>query len=165
MPARRKVIHLLACVAAVPAGLVAFGTRGDAETRPAPALPKQMLQHPKVSLATLAGKPALVNFWASWCPPCREEAPALRRFADQLGDRGHLVGIAWADNAGSAREFVRRYHWRFPILRDADNAVGDRYGITGLPTTFVLDARGRIRKRLIGPQTEASLNRALDAAQ
>lgn len=165
MPARRTLIVLLVCVVALPAGLVAFGTRDGTEARAAPALPEQTLRHPTVSLATLGGKPALINFWASWCPPCRQEAPALQRFADRLGDRGHLVGVAWADDADSAREFVRRYHWRFPVLRDADNVAGDRYGITGLPTTFVLDARGRIVKRLVGPQTEANLVRALDEAR
>ena len=72
-----------------------------------------------------------------------------------------MVGVDWSDALSGARSFIRRYAWTFPNLRDAEGTVGNEYHLTGLPTTFVLDAHGRIRAVLRGPQDEASLGRAL----
>lgn len=116
-------------------------------------------------LAGTRGRPALVVFWASWCGPCMREAPALERFAESSTGRGRLVGVDWSDALSGARKFIRRYAWTFPNERDAEGTVGNAYGLPGLPTTFVLDSHGRIRARLVGPQTEASLTRALDAVE
>jgi peroxiredoxin len=71
------------------------------------------------------------------------------------------VGVDWSDGLAGARLFIRRYSWTFSNLRDSEGTVGNEYRLTGLPTTFVLDARGRIRAVLRGPQDEASLGRAL----
>jgi cytochrome c biogenesis protein CcmG, thiol:disulfide interchange protein DsbE len=117
-----------------------------------------------VTLVGLRGKPAVVNVWASWCGPCRQEAPQLERFAASLRGRARLVGVDWSDGLDGARAFVRLYGWTFPVLRDPQGTVGDRYGLWGLPTTFVLDSGGRIVERLPGPQTEAGLREALRAA-
>jgi cytochrome c biogenesis protein CcmG/thiol:disulfide interchange protein DsbE len=119
----------------------------------------------RVDLASLRGRPAIVNFWASWCGPCRREAPELAQLSRQLGQRATLVGVDWSDGAGSAKDFVRQYGWRFPVLRDPDGSVGNRFGINGLPTSFVLDAQGRIVATLRGPQTVDSFQRALTAAR
>jgi cytochrome c biogenesis protein CcmG, thiol:disulfide interchange protein DsbE len=152
--------------------LVAFGLSGSkgAVGRRAPALPAERLSGAAVSLAALRGRPALVVFWASWCTPCEQEAPALERFARSLrsgaaGGRAVLVGVNWSDpSASNARAFVRRFGWTFPNLRDGNDTVGERYGVSGLPTTFAIDASGRVRAELRGPQTQASLRRALAAA-
>jgi peroxiredoxin len=106
-----------------------------------------------------------VVFWASWCAPCRHEADAVARFARSAAGRGRVVGVAWSDERWSARAFVEEHQWRFPVLFDAHGAVGDRYGIRGLPTTFVLDARGRIVRTLQGPQTAADLADAVREAR
>ncbi|MEA2391649.1 MAG: cytochrome c biosis protein CcmG, thiol:disulfide interchange protein DsbE [Solirubrobacteraceae bacterium] len=74
------------------------------------------------------------------------------------------MGVDWGDAASGARAFIRRYRWTFPVLRDSTNDVGNRFGLTGLPTTYVLDARGRVAQTLRGPQTVASLTRAVAAA-
>jgi thiol-disulfide isomerase/thioredoxin len=111
-----------------------------------------------VTVADLRGRPAVVNFWASWCAPCRKEAAVLRRLAD-AGVR--VVAVDWGDDAAAARAFVRRHGWKFPVLRDRTNTIGDDYRLVGLPTTFVLDRRGRIAATLRGPQTVASIRRAL----
>jgi cytochrome c biogenesis protein CcmG, thiol:disulfide interchange protein DsbE len=137
---------------------------GGAKARPAPELPREVLAGPRVDLASLRGKPAVVNFWASWCEPCKEEAPELKRFDSEIGDRATLVGVDWGDAAESAREFIARSGWRYPILRDPSQKVGTAYGLNGLPTTFVLDADGNIVRTLQGPQTTSSLQEALASA-
>jgi len=164
MSSRRLVTLFALGVAALAAAVLITGTR-SAVRRAAPPLPRQVLTPPAVTLASLRGKPALINFWASWCHPCQEEAPRLQRFAASLGGRGRLVGIDYGDNVGDARAFIRRYKWTFPVLRDGNDTTGAAYNIPGLPTTAVLDAQGRIVKTLIGPQTQRTLEAALKAAQ
>jgi cytochrome c biogenesis protein CcmG/thiol:disulfide interchange protein DsbE len=133
--------------------------------RPAPPLPRQALvRPPAVTLAALRGRPVLVSFWASWCEPCRREAPALAAFAAGPAGRGHLVGVDTGDDLGAARRFVARYGWTFPLLRDQASTTAVDYRLPGLPTTVELDARGRIVAELYGAQTGDSLARALAAA-
>ena len=112
-------------------------------------------------MASAGGRPALVVFWASWCGPCVSEAPALERFATSSAGRGRIVGVDWSDALSGARSFIGRYAWTFPNLRDGEGLVGNSYHLTGLPTTFVLDAHGRIRVALRGPQSAQSLSAAL----
>src|SRR3954454_10737593 len=133
--------------------------------RPAPELPSQVLSGKRVDLASLQGKPAVVNFWASWCGPCKEEAPELKRFDEEVGDRATLVGVDWGDAAGNARDFIAKSGWTYPILRDPSQKVGTAYGLNGLPTTFVLNADGDIVRTLQGPQTVTTLRQALAAAE
>jgi thiol-disulfide isomerase/thioredoxin len=158
--ARRLVIAgiLIAAVA------LAVALTGAAQREhPAPALPRRALIGAAPSLASLRGRPAVVDFFASWCGPCTSEAPALEQFARAVQGRAAVVAVAWSDSRQGALRFVRRFHWTFPVLNDPNGAAGYAYGIQGLPTSFVLDARGRIVTRLIGPQTRASLLRALRA--
>jgi cytochrome c biogenesis protein CcmG/thiol:disulfide interchange protein DsbE len=148
--------------------LAVFGLASDRSTsvgRRAPELPRERLAGPPATLASLLasarGRPALVVFWASWCGPCVREAPALERFARSAAGSGRMVGVDWSDALSGARSFIHRYGWTFTNLRDGEGLVGNRYRMTGLPTTFVLDARGRIRSILRGPQDERSLHTAL----
>ncbi len=154
----------VAAVAALIAIEVASSGSSAAPPRPAPQLPTQVLNPPRVRLADLRGRPALINFWASWCHSCREEAPEMERLARALHGRATLVGVDWSDDLGNAREFIREHDWTFPVLRDSGE-VGDEYGIRGLPTTFVLDTRGRIVETLPGPQTRSSLEAALRSVE
>jgi thiol-disulfide isomerase/thioredoxin len=154
------------------AALAIFGLASSGSSlagRPAPALPRETVSGVPATLggmlADTRGRPLLVVFWASWCGPCMQEAPALERFARSAAGRGRLIGVDWSDALSGARTFVRRYAWTFPNLRDAEGTVGNAYGLPGLPTTFVLDGHARIRARLVGPQTEASLARALAAVE
>jgi cytochrome c biogenesis protein CcmG/thiol:disulfide interchange protein DsbE len=164
----RRLLTGLA-VLAVAGGLVAAeilsGSSNGSETgRPAPPLPASVLVPPKVTLASLRGKPAAINFWASWCDPCREEAAALERLARSLRGRARLVGVDWTDGLGGARSYVSQYHWTFPNLRDPDGVVGNNYRIQGLPTTFIINSRGTITDVLRGPQSLGSLRQALRSA-
>jgi peroxiredoxin len=105
-----------------------------------------------------------INFWAGWCGPCRDEASAFEHLARSLHGQARLVGVNWNDSLDSARSFISAHHLTFPNLRDADGTVGDSYRITGLPTTFIVDSRGRITDVLQGPQDVSDVERALRAA-
>ena len=138
---------------------------GDRGARTAPALPSVVLTPPRTTIASLRGRPALINFWASWCGPCDKEAPELARLSHRLRGRATLVGVDWNDALSGARHFISKNHWSFPNLRDGDGTVGNRYGLSGLPNSFVLDPTGRIVRILRGPQTVATFERALRAAE
>jgi cytochrome c biogenesis protein CcmG, thiol:disulfide interchange protein DsbE len=155
---------VLAAVAALVAVEVLSGSSSPDRARAAPALPRSTLVPPTVDLAELRGHPTAVNFWASWCEPCRKEAAGLARLSRSLPAGARLVGVDWSDGLDGARGFIRQYGWRFPILRDATGRAGDAYGIVGLPTTFILDSRGRIVTVLRGPQDPGTVRRALATA-
>jgi cytochrome c biogenesis protein CcmG/thiol:disulfide interchange protein DsbE len=164
---RRALLAWSAAIAALVV-LAVFGLSGGktAIGREAPALPTDRLSGTSVSLASLRGRPALVVFWASWCTPCEQEAPALERFARALNGQAALVGVNWSDpSLAGAKAFVKRFGWTFPVLRDPDESSGQKYGVSGLPTTYAIDSSGRIRDTLRGPQTQASLGRALAVAR
>jgi cytochrome c biogenesis protein CcmG/thiol:disulfide interchange protein DsbE len=159
---------LLAGVAAVAVfGLAGSGTGPSG--RRAPGLPQERLGGSATTLSTLLagadGRPVLVVFWASWCGPCGQEAPALERFARSAAGRARIVGVDWSDALSGARTFIARHRWTFPNVRDAEGTVGNSYELTGLPSTFVVDAHGRIRGVLRGPQTEATLEHALASVE
>ncbi len=167
-----RVLAWTLAAGALLAALVIFGLAPDGSTpagRAAPALPHEQLVGPAVTLSSLlsgaGGRPALVVFWASWCAPCAAEAPALERFSRTAAGRARLVGVDWSDPISGARAFIRRYAWTFPNLRDAEGTVGNDYRLTGLPTTFVLDAQGRISNVLRGPQSEQSLEQAVASSE
>jgi cytochrome c biogenesis protein CcmG, thiol:disulfide interchange protein DsbE len=160
----RRAVPILAV--ALVAGLIVFevaSTGSDSKPQPAPPLPTAVLQPPQATLAGLRGKPALINFWASWCEPCRKEAPELERLNRSLRGAAGLVGVDYTDVSGNARDFIDQYGWTFPVLSDPDGIYGARYHFSGLPTTVVLDSQGRIAATLRGPQTAADLRQALDS--
>jgi len=130
----------------------------------APALPTAVLTGQRVTIASLRGRPALINFWASWCGPCRKEAPELERYHQRHRRDAPLVGVDFTDNPSSAREFVTQYRWTFSSLSDPAGDTGRSYGVRGIPVTYALDARGRVVQTLRGPQTLATLTAAARAA-
>jgi cytochrome c biogenesis protein CcmG/thiol:disulfide interchange protein DsbE len=140
---------------------LASGGGSDSDGRQAPPLPAKALRPPGVDLAGLRGEPALVDFFASWCGPCAEEAPTLRKLSTAMAGKATVVAVDWDDAGGPARAFVRKHGWTFPVLADTSGTAGEKYGLVGLPTSFVLDPRGRIVATFRGPQSEAKLRRAL----
>jgi cytochrome c biogenesis protein CcmG, thiol:disulfide interchange protein DsbE len=97
------------------------------------------------SLSDYRGRVVVLNFWASWCDPCRAESPLLQRWHRRLAKEGATVlGIDVQDVAGDARDFVDEYGLTYPMLRDGPGDTRDEFGILGLPETFVIDRRGRI---------------------
>jgi cytochrome c biogenesis protein CcmG, thiol:disulfide interchange protein DsbE len=160
-PRARWVVVAGVAVAAIVAAELASGGGSTDTGRAAPPLPAKALRPPGVDLAALRGKPALVDFFASWCEPCAEEAPTLRKLSASLAGKANVVAVDWDDAGSSARAFVREHGWTFPVLADTSGTAGESYGLVGLPTSFVLDSRGRIVATFRGPQSEAKLRRAL----
>jgi cytochrome c biogenesis protein CcmG/thiol:disulfide interchange protein DsbE len=100
----------------------------------------------------------LVNLWASWCIPCRQEAPVLDRFARQYRDRGvRVLGINVQDNSDDALAFVRDYDVRYPQLRSVGDERSAAFGSTGVPENFLVDPRGRLALIWRGPVDQSFL--------
>src|SRR5216684_8553619 len=104
---RTFVITVATLVLVVVLAVLVGGNASPAKARPAPALPTQLLVGPRVDIASLRGRPAIIHFWASWCGPCVKEAPQLARLAGELRGRATLVGIDWSDSPSGAARFVR----------------------------------------------------------
>lgn len=115
----------------------------------------------QVSLSELRGKAVLINLWASWCPPCRAEMPAIERVYQMYQDQGFVVlGVNTTnqDREADAVRFVQEFNLTFPILFDRSGSVSARYGLRALPTTFFVDRKGVIQEVVIGgPMSETSI--------
>ncbi len=109
-----------------------------------------------VTLSALRGRVVVLNFWATWCPPCRSEVPALQAAYQQYQSRGvALIGIDLKEDAATIQQFIAPYGVTYPIVRDETGRVSSQYQVAGIPTTIIIDADGVIRARHIGPVTEA----------
>ena len=121
---------------------------------PAPDFTLFSLAGPPMSLHEQQGKVVLINFWATWCPPCREEMPALQRAYERLADQGLVVlGVNWTeeDNLKDVEAFVQELGLTFPILLDSDSSVSeDLYHVLGLPTSVLIGRDGTVRAVRIG---------------
>lgn len=102
-------------------------------------------------LSDYRGRVVIVNFWATWCPPCRAEMPSMQRAWEKLEAEGVLMlGIDVGEDEDTIFQFTADYPVEFPLLMDIDSSVINRWPVVGLPTTFVLDPEGRIIYRAIG---------------
>jgi cytochrome c biogenesis protein CcmG, thiol:disulfide interchange protein DsbE len=143
--------------------------RGDRPEAPEFALERLDRDDQDLSLASLRGKAVLLNFWASWCLPCKEEAPHFERVWQEQRDRGLVVlGLDSKDFRKDARRFVQRFGLSFPIVFDGEGEVSKRYGVTGYPETFVLDREGRVVDAIVGSvnsdEDRERLGEAIDRA-
>jgi cytochrome c biogenesis protein CcmG/thiol:disulfide interchange protein DsbE len=117
----------------------------------------------ELRLAALRGQPVVINFWASWCQPCRQEAEVLERFAREYGPRGvAFVGVNVWDNADKARAFLEEYGVTYHNGEDRGGSAAIDYGLTGLPETFFVDRDGQLVRKFIGPITERALRAAVE---
>ncbi len=104
----------------------------------------------EVNLADLRGQIVVVNFWASWCGPCRDETPLLEAVQDNLGDDVVLVGLNTGDTEEDARAFLDEFNVTYTVARDENGAIALDYGVTGMPETFVIDANGNYAVKYLG---------------
>lgn len=114
----------------------------------------------EVSLADYRGQWVLLNFWASWCDPCRDEAPAIEDFSQENEGDVVVIGMDSRDNTPDAEEFAREYGLSYELLHDGDGALMDSYNVKGLPETFLIDPEGEITYIYRGPVDAEILEQA-----
>jgi cytochrome c biogenesis protein CcmG, thiol:disulfide interchange protein DsbE len=135
---------------------------GQRETAPKIDLPR-LTGGGRASLADYRGKVVVLNYWASWCDPCREESPLLERWQKRIAPRGGTVlGVDVLDVSSDAQAFARRYGLTYPMLRDGDGETQDKLGVAAYPETFVIDRSGRIAATRRGPVDEAFLRQTVE---
>jgi cytochrome c biogenesis protein CcmG, thiol:disulfide interchange protein DsbE len=105
-----------------------------------------------VSLSQFQGKPVMLNFWATWCPPCIQEMPSLVQLQKQLGDKVTIIAVSEDEDDNAYKQFVRDHNVDLLTVRDTRQNTNGLYGTTGFPETFVIDRSGKIVRKFIGPQ-------------
>lgn len=175
---RAKLLVLLAAVGAVAATGAVLGGEGaqpiagpevsatePAAKDPAPALSgTDPITGKAVSLGDFAGKPVVINIWASWCPGCIKEARDLRRFADAHPE-AVVLGIDIQDTPAGAKGFYRRFGLTHPSISDPSGELSRKLGLFGLPTTIFLNGEHRIVTRIVGETNLAGFERGLEQAK
>ena len=137
-----------------------LGTGGEV----APPFTLALVQGGELTSDNLRGKVVMVDFWASWCPPCRAEAPALGQVYDEYRERGvEFVGINLWDNAGDAELFLQQQGHAYPNGFDDGGKIAISYGVRGIPEKFFIDAEGRIVRKFSGPVDASRLREILDS--
>ncbi|HEX2016929.1 MAG TPA: TlpA disulfide reductase family protein [Solirubrobacteraceae bacterium] len=177
---KRTALPILAALAAVAVvGLLVYGISARSDDHSLddavahgqlPAAPDRRLpllgsagQH---RLADYRGQVVVLNVWASWCEPCRAEAPLLERIQSTLiRHRGTILGLTYRDTTPDSVAFMREFHLSYPSLRDVDGKLAQAYGTKALPETFVLDRSGRVAALSRGQVDQAFLDRAVALAE
>jgi len=169
MTARLKLTGQVVAVTLV-AGLLAVlvwkVAQGSGKTSEPKNFTLPRLDRPgKLELASLRGKVVVLNFWASWCvPACYDEAPALERTWREYKDKGvTVVGVDVQDKEEAAREFLAKFNHSFPNAPDPKGRVSVDYGVYGVPETFFIDRKGRVRFKVVGGLTDETARHHLDA--
>jgi len=135
------------------------------EGRPAPAFTLTSLHGKKRSLEQYRGKVVLLDFWATWCSPCRKELPYIEALYRKFGkDQLVVFAINTSEARRKVEDFIRTSGYTFPVLLDTDGSVMSSYGVTSIPQIFVIDGEGKIAVHLIGLRSEDSLLAALASA-
>lgn len=131
------------------------------EEQVAPNFTLQTLDGETVKLADLRGKPVVINFWSTWCVPCRQEHPVLQKAPD-LYPEVTFVGIVYQDDARKAKAYLKRDPVKYDQLMDPDGKVSIAYGVTGVPETYFVNPEGRIVKKFARPIHEGDLASVLE---
>jgi len=132
-------------------GLLGMAARPPLVGSPAPEIVLKDLQGRDVKLSDLRGKVVLVNFWATWCKPCKEEMPAMQASYDKLRDKGFVVlAVNELEDTARVAEHIRTHGHTFEVVMDHNNQVANMYGVVGLPASFLIDPQGIVRERISG---------------
>lgn len=166
-----RILHLLRGILAL--GMLLAGLSGCAGASPAqahvdsfaPDFELEDLNGARVRLSDFRGQVVVLNFWATWCPPCRVELPTLQRLEERRGDEIVLLAISQGEDKADVERFVREGGYTFRVLLDPRLIVGNTYGARSIPTTFVIDQDGVIRYKrrgmLIPGELDVTLNTLL----
>jgi peroxiredoxin len=156
----------LVLVVTIPIILISLKDRGARsrfkrplkEGRPAPDFTFSDLEGRKVSLSDFRGKVVLVNIWATWCPPCRDEMPSMQKLYERFkGKNFEILAVSIDGNAHEAvAPFVQKLHLTFPVLLDPKGKTEGLYRITGVPESFIVDREGILVNKVIGPMDWSS---------
>jgi len=172
MSGRSRVLRWAIPLAVVPVlVLLAYGFRTDPRDIPSPLVGKPAspfaltaFDGKPVSLQALRGQVVVVNFWASWCyPACYEEAPSLERAFQAYKGRGvAMVGVNFQDEDEPARRFLTQFGHTFPNAPDPAGRVSVDYGVYGVPETYFIDKKGRVRFKQVGPVSDEMLKQQIE---
>ncbi len=161
---------VIAVMAVLLGGLLRPASPGNKSTavlegKVAPSFNLAMINGGKISLEQFKGKPVVLNFFASWCVPCKDEAPMFSRAAVEFSQKGVIfLGIAYNDKADKAREFANQFDLGFPVMMDdsSDNGrTSVKYALFGVPETFFIDSNGIVQKHFPKPIDRAELEAGL----
>jgi len=114
------------------------------------------------TLSQLKGKPVVINFWASWCPPCTNELPLFERLQGEYGDRIRIITVNWAEDPQTALTYLRAKHFDLPMVSDRQSKIYSAYSLSEVPDTLVLDADGNVRYVSVGGLSWEELSSAVD---
>jgi cytochrome c biogenesis protein CcmG/thiol:disulfide interchange protein DsbE len=131
--------------------------------RPAPSFKLTTFEGAMISLSDLRGKPVIINFWASWCPPCRTEAPLIERTWRAYKDRGLVfLGINIQDRKEDALNYMREFNITYPNGPDPTGEIAIDYGVSGLPVTFFVSGKGEVVRRWVGAIENSVMTSAIE---
>ena len=159
-----KVIALIVLTSGLLITGCSAGTNNNAVVgQPAPDFQLESLEGEFVSLSSLKGKPMLINFWATWCPPCRDEMPYMQQIYAEWSDKGAaILAINIGESSSTVSEFMNKYDLSLPVLLDTKGDVAGKYNIRAIPTTYFIDKDGIIREKTIGSfQNKAQIEERL----
>jgi cytochrome c biogenesis protein CcmG, thiol:disulfide interchange protein DsbE len=157
------VLAAAVVVALTLAGCGAGSSGVIATGRPVPEISAVALDGPAVSLHALRGRWVVVNFFATWCDPCKAEYPQLVRFANEHKETAQIVGVVYEDRNADAMRFHRNQGGTWPIVADPSAHIASRYRVSALPQSFVIDPQGDLVAHVFGGVTVTNLDTAITA--
>ena len=172
-PVRLAAIALAVLVVLALTGLLAFGLANRSSVtgrsgitridKPAPSIAMPLYGGGELTDADYAGEPMVINFWASWCGPCRQEAPIFERLSQEYGERGvQFVGVNIQDALPDAEAYLSEFAITYPNGRDVSGSISVDYGVIGIPVTFFVSRDGIVQRRWAGVMRETELRPWID---